>query len=204
MVHRCKLYSAKLQDDQWIMNCKYVEVIPSYSGFCLEAKKWTSDLPNKKQPSCPLNGNIWSNAMIMQYIIPREYHLDLHRITRSTITVKIQIFWGVTLYCWVYGLWCFKDSSYLHFRHCIACVWRWRQCVPSKHQQPLTQWQRVTSQETRNFSSSSSSSSSLRPSHLASRITALKKHGECHFVKWVADFSSSFDPWQTQGIASSY
>jgi hypothetical protein len=84
------------------------------SGFCLEAKKWTSNLPNTKQPSYPLNGNIWSTAIIMQYIIPREYHLDLHcMIKQSTITVKIQIFWCVTLCCCVCGLWCFEDLLYL-------------------------------------------------------------------------------------------
>jgi len=170
------------------------------SGLCLEAKKWTRDFRNTKWPSYPLNGNIWSRAVNMHNIIPREYHLDLHcMITKSTITVKIQIFWDVTLCCWVCGLWCFKDSSYLHFRHCTACVWRWRQCIPSKHQQPLTQWQRVISQETWIFSSSI-----LRPSHLVSRITALKKHGEGHFVKWVANFGSSLDHWWTQRIESRY
>jgi hypothetical protein len=170
-------------------------------SFCLEAKKWTSDLPNKKQPSYPLNGTAQSTAIIMQYIIPREYHLDLHcMITWSTITVKIQIIWGATLFagCGVYEV----------SKACHTFILGTALLASEDEGNAFLQ----------NINNHSPSDSVSHPRRLESsaattfwnlciwqvELQLLKKHGECHFVKWVADFSSSSDPWQTQRIALWY
>jgi len=47
------------------MDCKACgsKIFHPISGLCLEAKKWTRDLPNTQQPSYPINGNVWSTAI---------------------------------------------------------------------------------------------------------------------------------------------
>jgi len=68
------------------------------------------------------------------------------------MSLRIRVFWDVTLCCWVSSSWHFKEAQHLNLQKSSspwsACSWTWRHQNPFKCQEALNQEHNVTSQKT--------------------------------------------------------
>jgi len=66
------------------------------------------------------------------------------------VLLRIQVFWDMVKFCWVCGHPTLQRNKCLHIQGQrviligLPTIMRQRQCVPSKHQEPLTLWHSVT------------------------------------------------------------
>jgi hypothetical protein len=108
---------------------------------------WSVFMCRVHYPVKPMEVAIWPSLFIFSHLIHIWHFARFDVLT--VVLLRIQIFWDVMTYCWV--------SSSQYFKEIIPSLKRsnspvlglfdllgWRNDVPFKHQEPLTQWHTVT------------------------------------------------------------